>query len=334
MNDDGLTVGVVGATGAAGSEIVSQLVARGFPYRTLRLFGSERTAGALVDDDVSARVELLAPESGRGVDVAFFAAGPRVAGAHAPAMAALGTLVVDVSSAFRDDPDVPLVVPEVNAEAIGASGRRLLAIPSPTASVLAAVLAPLGHLRGVRRAVVSTYQGAGTAGTRSLRALARETVALLGGRAGDPSRHPLAFECRPLIGALGDDGASGHEASVQRELGRVLGAAAPAVQLTAVRIPVFSGIGVSVVVELDAPLAADEAAEALRRAPGLVVHAGDDVPTARSVGGSPVVHVGRVRRDASHPAAIALWAVADGIAKGRAGAAVSVAEIAIRGRDA
>jgi aspartate-semialdehyde dehydrogenase len=333
MTGDRLTVGIVGATGAAGAEIARQLTMRAFPMHELRLFGTVRSAGAIVDEDeVGGTVQLLEPRSGAGLDVVFFAAGPAVARAHAPAMADAGALVVDVSSAFRGDATVPLVVPEVNGTAAVRAERGILAVPSPTTTLLAAVLAPLDALRRVTRAVVSTYQGAGTAGTRTLRALARETIALLGGRGEEGPGPGAAFDCRPLIGALGEDGVAAHEQAVGEELGRVLAPRAPALEVTAVRVPVFTGLAASVVAELDSPVAPAEVADALRCAPGLLVHAGAEVPTPRSVAGSPAVHVGRVRRDRSHPAAIALWVAADGVVKGRAGAAVSVAEIAIRAR--
>lgn len=326
-----LTVGVVGATGVAGAEIVRQLTERAFPCRELRLFGTTRTAGAVVEEgDVATKVELLGPASGDGMDLVFFAAGSAVARERAPEMAAAGALVVDVSSAFRADPAVPLVVPEVNAAAAGHGGRRIVALPSPTAMVLATVLAPLAAVRPVRRVVASTYQGAGTAGTRTLRALARETIAVLGGRGTSGARAPLAFDCHPLIGPLDADGTSSHERSVARELVRVLGAGAPPVFLTAVRVPVFTGLGVSLVVDLESPVTVTEVVASLRQAPGLLVHGEDDVPTLRSVAGSPAVHVGRIRRDPGRPATLALWAAVDGVVKGRGGAAVTVAEIAAR----
>jgi len=329
----GLNVGVVGATGVAGAEIVRQLATRGFPYRDLRLFGTMRSAGSTFDEEgVSGKVELLGAESPGEIDIVFFAAGPAVALDHAPRMAAAGALVVDVSSAFRHDPAVPLVVPEVNGGLMGDVGHGIVAVPSPTVMVLAALLAPLGVLRRVTRAVVSTYQGAGTAGTRTLRALGRETIRLLAGREAASSHPPLAFECRPMIGALDDDGMALHERSVGRELGRVLKRDSPPLQVTAVRVPVFTGLGLSLVVELEAAASPEEISQLLRRAPGLLVHDGDQVPTLRSVAGSPALHVGRIRRDQSHPTAIALWAAADGVVKCRAGAAVGVAEIAVRGR--
>jgi aspartate-semialdehyde dehydrogenase len=323
-------VGVVGATGTAGAEIVRQLRARGFPCAGLRFFGTMRTAGAVVEDEgCEVKVELLGESAPQGVDVAFFAAGPAVARAHAPGMVSTGTLVVDVSSAFRMDPSVPLVVPEVNAAVVGRIDRGIVAIPSPTATVLAAVLAPLGAVRPVTRVVGSTYQGAGSAGTRSVRVLGRETIALLGGREGEGPASPVAFECRPLIGPLDATGGSSHERAVEHEIGRVLGTRIP-LQMTAVRVPVFTGLGVSLVVELGSPATPQEVSDVLRRAPGLLVHAGDQVPTLRDVAGSPAVHVGRIRRDPSHPTAIALWVAADSVVKGKAAAAVSAAEIAIR----
>jgi len=324
-----LDVGVVGAAGVVGAEILRQLDERGFPCGRVRAFGSVRTAGMRVDvGDVEIPVELV--DAASNLDVVFLAGGPALSRAHGARLAGEGSIVVDVSSAHRDDPAATLVVPELNGtEAMGAGGR-ILALPSPTTMVAAIVLAPLMTIGAVSRVGIATYQGVGSAGTRALRRLGLATARLLGGRGAGDDMGDDAFECRPIIGRLESDGRSSHERAVASELARLLASGLPRVHLTAVRVPVFSGIGMAMTIEFASGVDASGSAEILRTAPGVIVHQ-DDVPTLRGVTGSLAVHVGRIRRDESHENAIALWAAADAVLKGKAGAAVAVAELAIRG---
>lgn len=330
-----LRVAVVGGSGLVGREIVRLLGERDGPGE-LRLLGSERTAGATVEEgDVQARVELLRPGVFDGVDLALFAAGPRVALEWAPAAAQAGAAVVDLSSCFRLDEAVPLVVPEVNAEALADwRDRGIVASPSATVAGLAVAMAPLARAAGLRRLTVSTYAGVASAGRRAVAGLSRETLDLLNARGPTRSRFPrrIAFNCIPQLGDVEPGGATTHELQVVAELRRVLDIPGLAVQVTAVRVPMFFGLGISVVLETDTALGAEEAIEMLRPAPGLLVHAGPDdpYPTPVEVTGSDAVHVGRIRVDPSAEHGLALWIAFDNVGKGAALNAVQIAELLVR----
>jgi aspartate-semialdehyde dehydrogenase len=331
---DGLTVAVIGATSLVGQEIARLLAERQFPVGTLRTLGSIRTAGRKVDD---ATVGLVSPEALRGVDVAFFAAGPSLAGEHAEAAAGGGAVVVDTSSRYRLDDAVPLVVPEVNGDLLAAeSPPALVACPSSTAVALAVALAPLQEAAGIRRVVVSTYQGAAGGGKRAVTHLSKESIALLSGHGDEPDERVArrAFNCIPQVGALEPGGATTHELQAVEEIRRVLAVATLPIQLTAVRVPMFFGMAASLTVELESPLAADDAVKLMRRARGVLVHddAPDTLPTPADVIGSQATHVGRVRADPTVANGLALWVALDSIEKGSALNAVQIAEILIRRR--
>ena len=334
MAAGGYAVAVVGPTGLVGQEIVRELHRRGFVVGRLGLFGTPRTAGTTFSDvGGEGRVELLTSEAARGYDLVFLAAGREVADEFARRVAADGTWVVDTSSALRLDEDVALVVPEVNAAALAECSSRIAASPSPTSVALSVALAPLLQYWSLRRVVVSTYQGAAGAGTRAVQGLARETVRLLnaGSPEGTGASRPLAFDCVPVIGALDGAGMSGHERLVMAETRRILGAEVPPLHVTAVRVPIFVGTCLSVVVESDGPMPAEEVSAALRGAPGILLHEGDGAnPTPRGVAGSPATHIGRVREDPTVPHGVALWITIDTLAKGRAVNAVQIAELLVR----
>ena len=328
-----LQVGVVGGTGIAGREVLRLLVERGFPCERPRLFGTERTAGAVLDDDdVRGAVELLEPGVFQGLDVLFLAGGPALSERCAGEAVGAGALVVDLSSRFRLHPDVPVVVPEVNAGALAAIGTAgLVAMPSPTGIALAVVLAPLAAEWPIRRVTVATYQGAAGAGTRAVRRLLRDSIQLLSGRGGGRS---AAFDCVPQVGAFEPSGATAHEAQVVAELGKVLGAAAPPLAVCAVRVPVMAGVGLAVSIESDTPMPVADVATVLRPAPGVLLHAGEEraLATLREVVGSEATHVSRLRVDASVPHGVACWVAIDSVVKGRALNAVQVAELLVRDR--
>jgi aspartate-semialdehyde dehydrogenase len=334
--DDGFAVAVVGGTGLAGQEVVELLEHRRFPMRTLRLLGSLRTAGKVVEENERKdTVTLLDPQSFEEVDVAFFSAGPTIAGEFAPAAAAAGAAVIDLSSRFRLDEAVPLVVPEVNPTEIGNRAERgIVANPSSTAVALAVVLAPLAAEAGLKRVVVSTYQGAAGAGRRGINGLSRETMDLLSSRGERRTRFPrrLAFNCIPQVGELEPGGQTSHERQVVDETRKILSDPALAMQVTAVRVPVFFGTGLSVVVETERPLDADGARAVLRDAPGILLadEVDEPYPTPAEVAGSDATHVGRLREDLSVPGGLAFWAAIDNVRKGAALNAVQIAEILVR----
>jgi aspartate-semialdehyde dehydrogenase len=331
-----LAVAVVGPSGLVGQEIIEILEARQLPVNEVRLLGSARTAGAEIErGGQTERVTLLDANSFDGLDLAFFAAGPSVAGAHAPVAAAAGTRVIDLSSRFRLDPAVPLIVPEVNAAAIHDGRERgIVASPSAIAIALAVVLAPLREAAGLRRVVVSTYQGTAGGGRTAVNRLSRETVELLAGR-GSRRRiadRPRAFNCIPQVGAFVPGGATTQELQVVEEVRKTLAEPLLALSVTAVRVPTFFGYGLSVTCETDRPLAAAAATEVLRQAPGILVHdePADPYPTPVEVVGSDGTHVGRIRADSAVERGLAFWIALDNVRKGAALNAVEIAEILAR----
>jgi len=243
--------------------------------------------------------------------------------------------VIDCSSRFRLQDDVPLVVPEVNASAVHERHEGIVANPSSTAIALSVVLGPLAERAGLRRVVVSTYQGVATAGQRAVNALSHETMDLLNGRGTTRRRFArrIAFNCVPQVGDLEPGGSTTHELQVVEELRKILQEPGLAVQITAVRVPVFFGLGLSVLVETEQPLPPDDATHVLRESPGLLVHedADDAYPTPVEVAGEDPTHVGRIRADPTAENGLALWIALDSIRKGAALNAVQVGEILIRG---
>ena len=331
-----LIVAVVGPTGLVGREILALLRERAFPFREVRLFGSERSAGQEVsDDDQSEVVKPLGPGAFDGVDLAFFAAGPTIAAAWVEEAAKAGATVIDCSSHFRLAPNVPLVVPEVNAAATQHAPEAILANPSSTAIALAVVLGPIQQAAGLRRVVVSTYQGVAGAGQQALDALSHETMDLLNSRSPRSRKFArrIAFNCVPQVGTMEEDGGSSHEAQVVNELRKILATPDLAVQITAVRVPVFFGLGCSVTIETERPFSLVEARALLRQAPGLLLYDDPDnrYPTPVEAAGDDVTHVGRLRTDNTVPHGLAAWVVLDSVRKGGALNAVQVAEIVARG---
>lgn len=334
-----LSVGVVGASGLGGRELLRLLDERGFPCSRPRLFGTTRTAGGALDDEggrSQGTVELLGPGCFADLDLVFFTAGRTIAETHALDAVARGALVIDTSSHYRLSPSVPLVVPEVNGDTLATFGESgIVACPSAAATALAVVLAPLAAAFPLERAVVATYQGVASAGTRALQHLVRDSIRLLSGR-GDERRNrgSVAFDCLPTIGPIGSGGASGYEERLAAELDRVLGERLPPLAVTAVRVPAFIGIGLAVSIEGGAPMTAGAVAEVLRPAPGVLLHdRGDERRLSlRAVVGSEATHVGRLRDDPSVRHGVSCWIVIDSVVKGRALTAVQIAERLLRGR--
>ncbi len=333
----GLRIAVVGAAGLVGREVLRLLGERDQAPETLRLLGSARTAGGMVEEgDVRARVDLLAPGAFDGIDVAVFAAGPGVALEWAPIAAEAGVAVVDVSSRFRLDETVPLVVPEVNPDALsGWRERGIVAGPSATVVGLSIALAPIAEAVGLRRVVVATYSGVASAGRGAVAGLSKETTDLLSGRGQGRPRFArrIAFNCVPQLGAVEPGGATTHELQAAQELRRVLGMPGLPLHVTAVRVPMFFGLGLSVVLETDAPLSAEAAVDVLRPAPGLLAPAaagGADYPTPMEATGTDAVQVGRVRGDDSTENGLALWVALDNVGRGAALNAVEIVELLVR----
>jgi aspartate-semialdehyde dehydrogenase len=332
----GLSIAVVGPAGLAGGEILEVLAEREFPVGGVRLLGTMRTAGAEVDRGaVQQRIELLSPNSFDGVDLAFFSAGPAVADEWVPAAANAGARVIDLSSRFRLDEGVPLVVPEVNADTLSALRESsVVASPSPIVVGLSVVLAPLAQAAGLRRIVVSTYQAVSGAGRHAVEALSRETIELL--RDGTPRRRHfprrIAFNSMPQVGPLEPEGDTTYERRMLDETRKVLGDASLAMSVSAVRVPVFFGHGATVHLETESALPAEEAARVLREAAGVLLHEGDSdrYPTPVEIVGSAATHVGRLRDDPIAEQGLAFWLALDNVRKGTALNAVEIAEIVAR----
>jgi aspartate-semialdehyde dehydrogenase len=331
-----LRIAVVGASGLAGREVLRLLAEREEPPAELRLLGSPRTAGARIEEgSVEAQVGLLQPGAFDGIDVAFFAAGPTLAFEWASVAAQAGAAVIDLSSRFRFDEQVPLVVPEVNPETLATWRERgIVASPSATTVGLTVTLAPLAEAAGLRRVVVSTYSGVASAGRRAVAGLSKETIDLLNGRGHRRTRFPrrIAFNCVPQLGDLLPDGSATHELHATLETRRVLDQGDLAMHVTAVRVAMFFGLALNVAVETERPLSAEDAIQILQPARGLLVHASPDdpYPTPVEVTGSDATHVGRVRADPSTENGLALWIALDNVGKGAALNAVQIAELLVR----
>ena len=316
-------VAIVGATGAVGRELAATLAERGFPVGKLSLLASARSAGTTLD---GVEIGLATPEAFIGVDLALFSAGAEAARRLAPAARDAGALVVDNSSAFRMDPDCPLVVPEINGDEID-SHQGIIANPNCSTILLAMALAPLTR---VRRAVVCSYQAVSGAGARAIEELRLQEEAE---RKGEPPEHSvfprvLSHNVIPWVQAIGDDGYSTEETKVLLEARRILRNPEMNVSATCVRVPVLRAHAEAVHVELEEPLTPDEALERYDGAPGVVAYR-DGFPTPRDVAGTDEVHVGRVRVDRAFRSGLALWCVMDQLRKGAALNAVQIAERAL-----
>lgn len=330
-----LNVAIVGVTGAVGDMLLTVLAERKFPVGTLYPLASERSkdkqvkfAGKTLD------VLDLATFDFSGVDIAFFSAGGDVSREHVPRAAAAGCIVIDNTSCFRYDDDVPLVVPEVNPECIADyTKRNIIANPNCSTIQMVVALKPLYDAVGIRRIQVATYQSVSGSGTRAIRELISQVAELLNGRSIKPVVYPqqIAFNVLPHIDVFEDNGYTREEMKMVWETQKILKDSSLQVSATAVRVPVLYGHSEAINLELNAPLTAAEAKRLLTKAPGVRVV--DDVskekyptPISHAVGHDEVF-VGRIRQDISHPCALNLWVVADNIRKGAATNAVQIAEL-------
>ena len=327
-------VAVVGATGAVGETMLSILAERDFPVSELVPLASARSAGTTVkfgDDDIV--VQDLATFDPAGIDIALFSAGGDTSKEFAPKFAAAGAVVIDNSSAFRYDDDVPLVISEVNPETARKRPRGIIANPNCSTMQMLVALAPLHRKAGILRINVSTYQSVSGAGRSAMEELGRQTGDLLNFRGIDPQKFPvqIAFNLIPQIDAFLENGFTKEEMKLVWETHKILGDDSILVNPTAVRVPVFYGHSESVAVELRERITVDEARAILATAPGVEVvdervTGGWPTPVTHASGRDPVF-VGRIREDLSHPNGLNLWIVADNIRKGAALNAVQVAEL-------
>jgi len=326
------TVAVVGATGLVGRKMTQVLEERRFPVGELRPLASARSAGSTIAfNGGQVTVGELTAASFVGVDVALFSAGAAVSREFAPHAVRAGTLVIDNSSAFRMENDVPLVVPEVNREAIF-THRGIIANPNCSTIQMVVALKPLHDLWRIRRIVVSTYQSVTGAGKKGLTQLEDEVAGRKAGEKKFP--HQIAFNVLPHVDVFVDDGSTKEEHKMVNETRKIMGDDAIGVSATCVRVPVWGGHSESVNVEFERPCDAGAARDALRAAAGVVVL--DDPET--SVYPMPVdawdkdeVFVGRIRRDPTVANGLNLWVVSDNLRKGAATNAVQIAEEWTRG---
>ena len=325
-------VAIVGATGAVGLEFLAVLAARDFPLRDLRLFASPRSAGSrLPFRGEHLPVEPLSEAGLAGVELALFSAGGAVAREWAPRAVAAGAVVVDNSSAFRLDAEVPLVVPEVNAEALRGH-RGVIANPNCSTILLALALGPLHRAAGLRRAVVSTYQAASGAGQQAMLELRSSLQAVLAGEPAPAPRalpQPLAFNVFPQVDVFMPDGYTKEEDKLLYEMRKILGLPQLLVDATCVRVPVERCHSESVAVELARPWPVAEARARLASAPGLELV---DDPAARQYplplvqAGRDAVAVGRLRSGRAFEHGLTFWLAGDQLRKGAALNAVQIAE--------
>ena len=328
----GVTVAVVGATGAAGQTTLKILEERKFPVRELRAFASERSVGKTVSfrgEDI--RVGRVEPAAFKGVEIAICSAGTAQAREYAPMIAEAGAVVVDKSNAWRLDPAVPLVVPEINPHAVKAH-RGIVASPNCTTIVAVMPLKPLHDAARIRRVVATSYQSVSGAGVNGIEDLRQQTLAWARGEAMRPAHFPhrIAFNLIPAIDTFAPDGYTGEEWKLINETRKILEAPDLLISPTTVRVPVFTCHSVAVNVETEDKVSVARARELFGRFPGLKVWdapAEQRYPMPVDVEGQDDCWVGRIREDLSHPRALNFWVVGDQLRKGAATNAVQIAEL-------
>jgi len=331
----GLTVAVVGVTGAVGQTTLRILEERKFPVKALRAFASERSVGKTVTFKGEAiRVEKVGPEAFRGVEVAFFSAGSAQSREYAPQAVKAGAVVVDKSSAFRMDPRVPLVVPEINAHALKGH-QGIVACPNCTTIVTVMPLKPLHDAGCLTRVIATSYQAVSGAGVNGVAELRDQTLAWARGEAMSPRYfpHQIAFNVIPHIDKFLEAGYTGEEMKLVNEIRKVLELPDLRISPTTVRVPVFTAHSVAVNAETERAVGPDRARELFAGFPGLTLWddpAQNRYPMPISVEGQDDCYVGRVRQDLSLPNAINFWVVGDQLRKGAALTGVQVAELLIR----
>jgi len=331
-------VGVLGATGVVGQEILSVLEQRRFPVGTLRALASARSAGRKVQfGGEQIPVEAAGPSAFHGLDYVLASAGANVTRELSDSIRKSGAILIDNSSAFRMRPDVPLVVPEVNPEALR-DHKGIIANPNCVAIILTVAVAPIHRRVGIRRIVVSTYQSASGAGLAAMKELESQARHVLDGERPVPRAlpHPIAFNVFSHNAAVEESGYNGEETKVMNETRKILGAPDLAITATCVRVPVLRAHSESVNLTLREPLSEQEARELLAKAPGIEVvddRARNVFPMPSVASGGDAVYVGRIRADLSQPQGLGLdlFVCSDQLRKGAALNAVQIAETLVKG---
>ncbi|KPV57725.1 aspartate-semialdehyde dehydrogenase [Paenibacillus sp. A3] len=331
-------VAVVGATGAVGEQILRLLAERNFPIQELKLLSSARSAGKKLQfKGREVTIEEATPDSFKGVDIALFSAGGDVSRALVPEAIKHGTVCIDNTSAFRMDPETPLVVPEVNIDKVS-DHKGVIANPNCSTIQMVQTLKPLYDRFGISRIIVSTYQAVSGAGASAINEMLRQSREVLEGNAVEPQilpvgslpvKHQIAFNAIPQIDKFVDNGFTYEEMKMINETKKIMGDETLEVTATCVRIPVVYGHSESVYVELKQDFDIEEVKRLLADAPGIVVQDNADeqlYPLATEATGKLETFVGRIRRDLSNPRALNLWIVSDNLLKGAAWNAVQIAE--------
>jgi aspartate-semialdehyde dehydrogenase len=331
------TVAVAGATGAVGNEMITTLEQRKFPVKKLKLLASSRSVGkTMTFRGEEIEVEELTENSFKGVDIGLFSPGGSVSLKFAPIAAASGCVVIDNTSAFRMEKDIPLVVPEVNEHAIKDYKKRgIIANPNCSTIQMVVVLKPLHDAAKIKRVVVSTYQAVSGTGKKAIHELEQQVLAIYGNKKIETNVYPyqIAFNCLPQIDSFIENGYTKEEMKMVNETKKIMEDDSIMVTATTVRVPVFYGHSESVNIEFEKAITPDEAREILRKAPGVIVV--DDpskklYPLAIDAAGKDDTFVGRIRTDESIAHGLNMWIVADNIRKGAALNAVQIAEVLIK----
>ena len=331
----GLSIAVVGATGAAGQTTLRILEERKFPVRELRAFASERSVGKTVTFcGEPIPIQRIEPTAFRGVDIAFCSAGSAQSKEYAPMIVKAGATVIDKSNAFRMDPDVPLVVPEINAHA----ARRhhgILACPNCTTIVTVMPLKPLHDAGRLTRVIATSFQAVSGAGVNGIAELREQTLAWARGEAMVARHfpHQIAFNLVPAIDRFGPDGYTAEEMKLVNETRKILEAPGLPVAPTTVRVPVFTSHSISVTAETEVKISAGRARDLFARFPGLKLWddpAQQRYPMPIAVEGQDDCFVGRIREDLSSPNGLSFWVVGDQLRKGAATNAVQIAELLLQ----
>ncbi|MEX2159474.1 MAG: aspartate-semialdehyde dehydrogenase [Dehalococcoidia bacterium] len=329
--DKRYNVAVVGATGVVGQQFLRILQTRRFPLKNLRLLASKRSAGKKIrfgESDLV--VEETTSKSFRGMDFAFISATDDISRSMAPVAQKAGAVVIDDSGVWRMDPDVPLVVPEVNPADV-MKHKGILAIPNCSTTPIVMALWPLHRVSPVTRMIVSTYQSVSGTGQAAVHELTEQTQRLLQQKPAQPHIYPhqIAHNLLPEIGSFKDDGYTSEEWKVAAETRKIMHEPEIAISATCVRVPVYVGHAAAVHIEMDRAMEVEEAQDILREAPGVVVQDDPSIslyPQPWTAAGRDDVFVGRIRQDSSHPKGLAFWVVTDNLRKGAALNALQIAE--------
>lgn len=325
-------IAVVGATGAVGTELMRVLEKRSFPVASMRAIGSARSAGKTVAfRKESIPVEQLAEDSFKDIDVAFFSAGSEISRRAVPTARDSGAVVIDNSPAFRMDPEVPLVIPEINGEDVR-KHRGIIANPNCTAAVALMAIYPLHRAFGVQRVIGASYQAVSGTGARAITELTEQIHASVERRETQPQvyPHPIAFNVLPHIGSCLPTGYTSEEEKFQSEGRKIMHLPEFRASMTCVRVPVYRAHSVAVTAEFSQPVSIDQAREVLAKAPGVELlddTANNSYPMPLFVAGKDNCAVGRVRRDCAFDNGLSFWVSGDQLLKGAALNAVQIAEL-------